>query len=262
MLASLKSACRRVFSVFAFIILGVLRLARWLLTALIGSWQPPLWLRKLWQGLCAGGRWLRAHPGKTASGLAVLALLGGAGAYAWHWYQNLPVPHTVAYSVHTPELTGYQHEPISIDTLRVDFHESAAPLEAIGKEVHLGVALQPAVKGAWHWANDRSLVFTPAGDWPIDQGYQVTLEQEGLLADGVLLDQYQFDLRTEPFTASVAGRELYQDPVVPSLKKLVATINFSHPVNEESFRQRVSVSLDRGLEYRDKDVALAPKVRR
>ena len=170
------------------------------------------------------------------------------------------MPHTVAYSVHAPNLTGYQHEPISIDTLRVDFHESAAPLDAIGKEVHEGISLQPATKGAWHWASDRSLVFTPAGDWPIDQAYQVTLNEEGLLTDGVLLDRYQFDLRTQPFSASVASRELYQDPVVPSLKKLVATINFSHPVDEESFRQRVSIALDRGLEYRDKDVAPTPEI--
>lgn len=260
MFTSLTAACRRAFAFVSFIVLGVLRLARWLLSALVGSWQPPLWLRKLWQGLCACGRWLRARPGKTAAGLAVLAVLGGAGAYAWHWYQNLPVPHTVAYSVHAPNLTGYQHEPISIDTLRVDFHESAAPLDAIGKEVHEGISLQPATKGAWHWANDRSLVFTPAGDWPIDQAYQVTLNEEGLLADGVLLDRYQFDLRTQPFSVSVASRELYQDPVVPSLKKLVATINFSHPVDEESFRQRVSIALDRGLEYRDKDVAPTPEI--
>ncbi len=84
MLASIKSACRRIFAVFAFVILGILRLARWLLGALVGSWQPPLWLRKLWQGLCACGRWLRARPKQTAAALAVLALLGGAGAYAWH----------------------------------------------------------------------------------------------------------------------------------------------------------------------------------
>lgn len=79
MFTSLIAACRRVFAFVSFIVLGVLRLARWLLSALVGSWQPPLWLRKLWQGLCACGRWLRARPGKTAAGLALLALLGGAG---------------------------------------------------------------------------------------------------------------------------------------------------------------------------------------
>ena len=79
MFTSLIAACRRAFAFVSFIVLGVLRLARWLLSALVGSWQPPLWLRKLWQGLCACGRWLRARPGKTAAGLAVLAGCGGGG---------------------------------------------------------------------------------------------------------------------------------------------------------------------------------------
>ena len=260
MLASIKSACRRVFAVFVFVILGILRLARWLLTTLVGNWQPPLWLRKLWQGLCACGRWLHARPRQTAAALTMLALLGGAGAYAWHWYQNLPVPHTVAYSLHAPTLTNYHAEPIRVDNLRIDFRESAAPLEAIGKDVLQGIDLQPQIKGAWHWSSDRSLVFTPAGDWPIDQSYQVSLAEDGLLADGVLLDHYSDSFATQPFGAVVGNRELYQDPVVPSLKKLVTTINFSHPVNEASFRQRVSINLERGLEYRDKDVATSPEI--
>lgn len=260
MRAFIESAYRRSLTVFTFVALGLLRLTRWLLIALVGNWQPPLWLNKLWQALRTGGRWLRARPKQTACVLAILALLGGAGAYAWHWYKNLPVPHTVDYSVHAPELTGYQHEQISVDTLRIDFRESAAPLDAIGKDVLQGITLQPQIKGAWHWASDRSLVFTPAGDWPIAQDYKVTLDKKGLLADGVLLEQYQHRLRTQPFSAAVVTRELYQDPVVPSLKKLVATINFSHPVNEESFRQRVSINLDRGLAYRDKDVVPTPEI--
>ena len=255
MFATIKTFCLRLFAAVAWLILGLLRLVRWLLNALIGSWQPPLWLRKLGQFSRAGGHWLAANPKHSGAGLLVLALLGGAGAYGWQWYKNLPVPHTVSYSVHAPDLTLYQKQPIVIDTLRVHFAESVAPLAAIGQPVEQGIKLQPAAAGAWHWASDRSLVFTPAGDWPIDQAYQVTLDQDNLLADGVLLQQYQFDTRTQAFKATLASKELYQDPVVPSLKKLVATVNFSHPVDAESFRQRVAVSLDRGLQYRDKDVA-------
>lgn len=260
MLASIKSACRRIFAVFAFVILGLLRLARWLLGALVGSWQPPLWLRKLGQGLASIGRWLRARPKQTAAALALLALLGGAGAYAWHWYQNLPVPYTVAYSVQAPALTDYTQETPVIAPLRIDFRDSAAPLEDIGKEVHQGIELQPAIKGAWHWASDRALVFTPAGDWPIAQGYKVIMAEQGLLADGVLLEQYEQRLHTQAFDAEVSSRELYQDPVVPSLKKLVSTIRFTHPVDQQSFRERVAINLDRGLEYRDKDVPPNPEI--
>lgn len=260
MFASIPSACRRALATLTVIAVAALRLTRRLLRLLLGSWQPPPWPRKLCQGLRAGSLWLYRRPRQSAIGLVTLALLGGAGAYGWHWYKNLPVPHTVAYSVHAPKLTDYQQEPIRVDGLRIAFAESAAPLQAIGKPVRSGVQLQPRLEGDWHWANDRSLVFTPAGDWPIDQGYRVSLAEQGLLAEGVLLGQYQFDFRTQPFTLRIANRELYQDPVIPTLKKLVATIGFSHPVDEESLRKRVTISLDRGLEYRDKDVPPTPEI--
>ena len=261
MFSSMKRISRRVLAVFALVFFAIFRLFRWLLAALVGRWQPPFWLRKLCQGLCATGRWLRARPKQTALTLAGLAVLGGAGGYAWHWYQNLPVPHTVAYSVHQPKLTVYGRNEPRIDTLRVDFAESSAPLEAIGQPVTAGIGMTPELAGTWHWADDHNLTFTPAGDWPIDQAYHVVLDQERLLADGVLLQNYEFDFRTQPFSATLAQRELYQDPVVPSLKKLVATFRFSHPVDEDSFRQRVSVELERGLEYRDKDQPSTPVVR-
>ncbi|HSX90850.1 MAG TPA: alpha-2-macroglobulin [Pseudomonas sp.] len=260
MFASLQAFNRRVIAVCSFLFLALYGLVRWLLTALFGQWQPPFWLHKLWKGLCAGGRWLRARPKQTAATLAGLALLGAIGAYAWHWYKNLPVPHMVVYSVHAPELTGYKSSPISVDTLRINFSESAAPLEAIEQKVERGIAIEPELQGNWHWASDRRLVFTPANDWPIDQTYRVIMDKEQLLADGVLLKQYDFEFHSKAFSADLARRELYQDPVVPSLKKLVATFTFSHPVDEDSFHQRVSVSLDSGLEYRDKDSSTAPEI--
>jgi alpha-2-macroglobulin len=255
MLTTLKTFCSRLFATLAWLLLGLLRAVRWLLHALIGSWQPPLWLRTLGHASRTGGQWLGAHPKQGLAGALLLGLVGLAGAYGWQWYKHLPVPHTVSYSVHAPKLTAYQKQPIVIDSLRVDFTESVAPLAAIGQTVEQGIRVQPHVAGAWHWASDRSLVFTPASDWPIDQAYRVNLDQDGLLADGVLLQQYQFDLHTQAFTATLASQELYQDPVVPSLKKLVATVNFSHPVDPASFQPRVSISLDRGLQYRDQDLA-------
>jgi hypothetical protein len=219
MFASLQAFSRRVIAVCSFLCMALYGLTRWLLAALFGQWQPPFWLRKLWQGLCAVGRWLRARPKQTAATLAGLALLGAIGAYAWHWYKNLPVPHMVAYSVHAPDLTGYQNSPISVDTLRINFSESAAPLEAIEQKVERGVSLEPELKGSWHWASDRRLVFTPTDDWPIDQAYRVTMDQQQLLADGVLLKQYDFEFRSKAFSADLASRELLSGPSDPQPEK-------------------------------------------
>jgi hypothetical protein len=98
------------------------------------------------------------------------------------------------------------------------------------------------VAGAWRWSDDRSLVFTPEKDWPIDAHYTLDLAKKTLLADGVLLNQYSSQFSTQPFRASLAQNELYQDPSNPTLKQLVATFRFSHPVDEESLRKRVSIT--------------------
>lgn len=94
------------------------------------------------------------HPKQGVAGALLLGVAGLAGAYGWQWYKNLPVPHTVSYSVHAPELTAYQKQPIVIDTLRINFAESVAPLAAIGQAVEQGIKLQPAAAGVWHWASD------------------------------------------------------------------------------------------------------------
>lgn len=260
MFSPVKAVVYRMFIVFYMFALTLLRLSCRLLGTLVGVWQPPSWLCNFGRRLFSIGQRLCARPKRTGVRLAVLALFTGISVFVWHWYQGLPVPHTVAYSVDTPDLTNYQQKPIGVDILRIEFNESAAPLGNIGKDVADGIHLQPEIPGIWHWVNDRRLIFTPSGDWAIDQGYKVNLERDGLLAKGTLLNQYKFEFRTPPFSASLVSHELYQDPVVPNLKKLVTTINFSHPVDEESFRQHASVSLAAGLEYRDKDILPTPEV--
>lgn len=47
MFAALKTACRRIYAAVALVFLAVFRLLRWLLSTLLGQWQPPYWLRRL-----------------------------------------------------------------------------------------------------------------------------------------------------------------------------------------------------------------------
>src|SRR4029079_4494518 len=44
-------------------------------------------------------------------------------------------------------------------------------------------------------------------------------------------------------------RQFYQDPRDPNLKKLVATVAFSHPVDAGQFESHVSLSVARDAEY-------------
>lgn len=238
-----------------------LRVLQWLLRHLLGlSWQSPGWLRGATHLARALGRRMQARPALSGIALAALLALAGGGAYGWYWYSHLPQPHRVAYSVQPPALTDYRQETPTVHPLRVVFRESVAPLELIGKTVEKGIALSPAVAGSWHWADDRTLEFTPSVDWPVAEKYSLQLDKDELLAPGVLLGQYQQSFSTAAFSASLSQHELYQDPTDSRVKKLVATITFSHPVDEASVRQHVSVTLGKGLDYLDPKAGIAPEI--
>jgi hypothetical protein len=90
--------------------------------------------------------------------------------------------------------------------------------------------------------SDRQLKFTPKGDWPVDTTFTVRFARSGLFTRGVELDEYSADFKGQPFSATIASAEFYQDPLDPNLKKLVATIRFSHPVDSDQFEKRVSLT--------------------
>ncbi|WP_347928975.1 alpha-2-macroglobulin [Pseudomonas helvetica] len=260
MFDSCKEAWRRISGVFLTVVSVLSKVVGWLLKSLFGQWQPPFWLRAIGAGLTTLGHKARAYPRQTTGGVLGLLLVVAAVFYGWHWYSNLPKPHTVAYSVHKPNLTDYTQQPPIVDTLQIRFAESVAPLQDIGKPVTQGISLKPAVQGTWSWADDRSLLFVPDQDWPIDAHYSLELSKSNLLADGVLLAEYNSQITTPPFRGQLTQNELYQDPVNPTLKQQVATFRFSHPVDEESLRKRVSVTLGKGLAYRDAQAPNLPEI--
>ncbi|MGH8412856.1 MAG: alpha-2-macroglobulin family protein, partial [Pseudomonas sp.] len=260
MFDSLKATSRRFFGALISVVSVLFSAVRWLARSLFGQWQPPRWLQATGNGLVNVGHKARAYPRQAAGGALALVLVLAAGFYGWHWYSHLPQPHTVGYSLHKPNLTDYTQPQPVVDNLQVRFAESVAPLAAIGKPVTEGITLKPAIAGAWRWADDRSLVFTPEKDWPVDAHYTIDLAKKTLLADGVLLSQYTSQFSTQPFRATLTQNELYQDPSNPTQKQLVATFHFSHPVDEDSVRKRASVTLGKGLAYRDAQLPNRPEI--
>lgn len=239
-------------SLFAPVVL-LLRGVRALFTAVFGriGWQPPRWLS--WSGnrLARFGSWLLHHPLAAAALVLALAASAAGGWYGWQWYSHRPLPHTVAYQVEPPALTVYEKTPVVIAPLRVRFAESAAPLALVGKPVVSGLRLDPAHPGAWRWLDDRTLEFKPEADWPVGGSFTLALAKKDFFAPGVLLQAYETGFGSAPFTAAVSAGELYQDPVDGSLKKLVAAVDFSHPVNEASLRKAINLKLGEGLAFRD-----------
>ena len=210
------------------------------------QWQAPKWVT--WTGvrITHGRRYLVANP-MRAIGL-VIALSAVAAAAVW--YANRPKPHYVSYVVSAPGLTEYNDNGISsIKPLRILFSESAAPLKSLQKVVTTGVELDPPIAGTWFWNDDKDLQFTPKDDWPIDREFTVRFAERGFFAPQVVLEDYEPEVRSQPFTASISESQFYQDPRDPNLKKLVATLRFSHPVDTEQLETRVSLAVAKDAEY-------------
>jgi uncharacterized protein YfaS (alpha-2-macroglobulin family) len=220
----------------------------WLSARVLGrwSWQPPFWLAWLAGRSLQAWRWVVADAKRAA--VAILLLLGAIGGGVW--YKARPTPHYVTYTINAPGLTEYGEKGISsIKPLDVQFSESAAPLQQIDKPVVSGVDLSPKLPGTWSWVTDQILEFKPKNDWPIDQSFTVSFARKGLVAKGVLLENYSLDFHTQPFTAKIAESQFYQDPRDLALKKVVATVQFSHPVDPTQFEQRVSLVFAKDAAY-------------
>src|SRR5436309_8977347 len=209
-------------------------------------WEAPAWLRVAGAQGARGWRHLAAKPARAA--LVALAIVGAGGAA--YWYATRPKPHYVRFTVAPPGLTEYDENGISsIKPVKVLFNESAAPLRQLQKAVTAGIDLSPAIAGTWFWTSDKELQFTPKDDWPVDGAFSVQLAKKGLLASRVELETYGFTFRSQPFIARISESQFYQDPRDPNLKKLVATVQFTHPVDPDRLQPRVSLLVAKDAEY-------------
>jgi uncharacterized protein YfaS (alpha-2-macroglobulin family) len=210
------------------------------------QWHAPSWMRWAGDRVGRGRRFVAARPRVgVALGVALIAAVA-----ALTWYLTRPTPHYVTYGVEAPGLTEYDERGIkSIKPLVVTFSESTAPLQFVQRPVTAGIDLKPAIAGTWTWVDDKTLRFLPKDDWPVGAEFAVRLAKAGFAAMGVRLDDYSFEFSSQPFSATIAESQFYQDPRDPNLKKLVATVKFSHPVDAAQFESRVSLSVEKDAEY-------------
>ena len=219
-----------------------------LLARLFGRWhwEAPAWFTRTSALGARSWRYLAANPARAA--ILAVVLISTVGAYVW--YASRPKPHYVTFTTSGPELTTYnEHGIASIKPITVAFSESAAPLKQVKTALTAGIDLSPAIGGTWFWTSDKELQFTPKDDWPVDGAFTVKLSKEDLLARQVRLDQYSFTFRSQPFSAQITESQFYQDPRDPNLKKIVATVTFSHTVDTGRFESRVSLAVAKDAEY-------------
>lgn len=214
------------------------------------SWQAPPWLRPILA-------WRREHRVMVNRAVVTLLLVGGVTVALQHYLESRPKPLRYVASAVAPKVTPIidgepRPQPVSVrfealldsPGLRQQYAGGApdvARLELIGTTLDKGVTLTPPMAGAWRWQDGNTLQFEPQQDWPPGRQYSVTFAPE-VFAPQVALTQPSAVFTTAPLSITLKDFRFYQDPVDKQVRKTVATLVFSHPVDTESLDQHLSLA--------------------
>lgn len=206
------------------------------------KWAPPPWISSsrdriahvsipagVSQRVTSIRDWAKQHPWRFGTTVLAVLVIIGAGIGGYLWYDRLPKPVKFTLEGTSPGATPLTENAVP-EPVHIDFSGSAARLEQIGKPVTTGIMMRPAIAGEWVWVSDTRLTFTPKQDWAVDQEYVVEFHRK-LFSDHVRLSKYEYRFHSAPFTANIEQIEFYQDPHDPKMKKVVASLKFSHVVN-------------------------------
>ncbi len=214
-----------------------------LLRTLLGDirWTPPAWLQRI-----GVGRFLLL--------LGAILTVVVAAVVLQRFLDSLPQPPRVHAIAVAPPISPVVEDQLRPQPLRIQFEvvadprvpadtvESVARLDLLGERLESGISMQPAMPGEWRWVAGRTLLFEPAEDWPAGQTYTVRWD-EALFAPGLEFARLDAEFTTPGFTANLDEYVFYQDPVDKNERRLVATLSFTHPVNPDSLRQKLSLNM-------------------
>ena len=216
-----------------------------LFSPLVGklSWSAPAWVQTLSGLETRITQWEAGHRAlvKKATLAAVVVLIVIAGAYAW--YLSIPKPVEFTISGTSPAATEMK-EGAKPDQIHINISGSAARLDQVGKTITDGASISPEVDGDWRWTSDTQLTFTPAVDWAVGEDYTVKLDKK-LFPDHVRLEEYIYEFSSAAFSAQITETEFYQDPRDPKIKKVVAKVRFSHPVDTADLESRIKLQMEK-----------------
>ncbi|OXI68046.1 alpha-2-macroglobulin [Burkholderia sp. AU28863] len=204
------------------------------------SWTAPAWM-----GVTAAA--VRRRPWH-AGGVVLLAAALGYGGYWFKHRPKPPEPETVGFTVKAPAITTYEVDDtdkpkITVHPLEVAFSQSAAPIEQVGKPAGDGIEMTPALKGAWEWADDKTLRFTPAADWPVGAHVEVRFAVHRVFAPQVTMRDDRFAFDVPAFAATVGDNQFYQNPDNPAEKQALLQLRFNYPVDPAEFEKRIGLVL-------------------
>ena len=205
------------------------------------SWAPPQWLHRI------GGRRI----GIAVISTAIIAIVAFAGTA---YYQSLPKPAQVVAEVTAPGITPVIDNELRPQSLTLNFSvqpdprtpvltvDSVARIDQVDEVVTEGISMLPSIVGEWRWTTENQLTFEPSEDWPAGQEYTVRYDST-LFAPNLELASNESTFTTPDFSAAVTELMFYQDPVERSLRKVVGTLTFSHPVDAASLERLLTYSM-------------------
>lgn len=241
--------------------IGAILLGSWLRKVVQGkkgklvgqfSWTPPAWLADFNKKASGVGDVAKAYFSKlrskikqdpryfwTATAAALVVLF--VSAVGVRWYKSQPQIIRFDVTGTNPKLTKIEDE-LKPDSVHIYFGGSSARLDQIGKSIDQGIKISPPLPGAWRWTSDKQITFSPTEDWGVGQKYQVELDRS-IFPDHVHLEKYHYAFKSAPFTVAISEAKFYQNPRKQRVKKVVATVSFSHPVDVLDFERRISLQM-------------------
>ncbi|MDP5144128.1 alpha-2-macroglobulin [Rheinheimera baltica] len=221
-----------------------------LLYKIFGSiqWVAPGWLAQLRKNA-------QQRPTKFWGIIVAMLALVGSAVGGYYYYQQLPKPLRIIATVTNPEVGHYQDDVEQPTLLRLKFNYdmrnqpqrqpvlaplSAARLDLIGEVLTEGVSITPDIAGKWLWQDDNTLTFTPEQAWPAGSRFDVKLDKR-IFAVGMRLSEFEYTVNTAPLTVNINQLRFYQHPTEQATRQIVATLNFSHPVDIDSVKAQMSL---------------------
>ena len=236
-----------IFAILTFPFRMIWFLFAWLFQSIIGSfsWVPPYWLQ------CVIS-FKKKFPRYFWGSSLLIAIVGVATAAGIYYQSQLPQPLLVSYNILPPKLTPYadvlKPKPLEItfygnrEGITVENTPSVIPINQAKPEILKGLSLTPRHPGQWKWKNDYSIEFLPSTDWPADQLYRVNVS-ENILNASFTYHNLEQSFKTRVLSVKTSNVKFYQDPSSRSNKRLVATYEFSHPIDTQSFERHLSLTM-------------------
>lgn len=119
----------------------------------------------------------------------------------------------------------------------------AANIEMINSVISSGIAITPEIPGSWQWMNENDIVFYPSKNWAPDTEYNVKMMPEIFNAE-LKKEARSVTFKTPPFNSQVASSNVSRAPGEEKTPRFTAQVDFTHPVDKESFEKNIKLTLD------------------